>query len=175
MNYTPRDQTVERPNTDGFLRRILVATDGSSSSTEAVDVAIELAAEQQAELVVIHVVALVDFIEPYSFEDVGTAVLHEPTEFDRRMLDDAATVASEHGVTVTTAMLPGAAVEVIVEAGETHDVNLIVVGSRGHGAIASALLGSVSMGVLQRSSRPVLIVRGAKVDHRQQRRPLSRT
>jgi nucleotide-binding universal stress UspA family protein len=39
------------------------------------------------------------------------------------------------------------------------DADLIIIGSRGHGAISSALIGSVSRGVLHGTTRPVLIVR----------------
>ena len=51
------------------------------------------------------------------------------------------------------------------------NVDLIIVGSRGHGTIATALLGSVSRGILGESKRPVLVVRGgAPVPHSDVRR-----
>jgi nucleotide-binding universal stress UspA family protein len=45
---------------------------------------------------------------------------------------------------------------------DSKSVDLIVMGSRGRSSIATALLGSVSHGVLRHASRPVLVVKTAK-------------
>jgi nucleotide-binding universal stress UspA family protein len=60
-------------------------------------------------------------------------------------------------------MLRGDPAGEIVAHADTIGADLIIVGSRGHGAIASALLGSVSRGVLHEARRPVLVVRGTAV------------
>lgn len=145
------------------MKRILVATDGSPSSTEAVAFGVELAGEHQAELIFVHVVPTLDVVPAAGFGAIGGAFPHPVSEHDRTLLDEAAAVAAEHEVVSTTTMLRGDTVDEIVAYADSHDVDLIVVGSRGHGAIAGALLGSVSLGVLRESRRPVLIVRSAQV------------
>jgi nucleotide-binding universal stress UspA family protein len=60
-------------------------------------------------------------------------------------------------------VLCGDPVDEIVAYADTIDADVIVVGWRGHGALASALLGSVSRGVLHEAHRPVLVVRGQAV------------
>jgi nucleotide-binding universal stress UspA family protein len=57
-------------------------------------------------------------------------------------------------------LLRGEAVDEIVAFADVIDADLIVVGSRGHGTVASAVLGSVSRGVLREARRPVLVARG---------------
>ena len=145
------------------MKRILIATDGSPSSTEAVAFGVELAAEHQAELIFVHVVPTLDVVPAVGFGAIGGAFPHPVSEHDRTLLDEAAAVAGEHEVVSTTAMLRGDTVDEIVAYADSCDVDLIVVGSRGHGAIASTLLGSVSRGILGESKRPVLIVRAAQV------------
>ena len=142
------------------MKRILVATDGSEPAAEAVAFGVELAAEHTSELVIVHVVPAVDLVPMMGF-NLGGAFPHEPSLEDRALLEAAAAVAEEQGVVATSVLLKGDTVAEIVAYADSHDVDLIVVGSRGHGAIASALLGSVSRGVLSESKRPVLVVQGA--------------
>jgi nucleotide-binding universal stress UspA family protein len=141
------------------MNKILLATDGSDSAAEALEFGIELATEHEAELILVHVVPAVDLILVSGF-GVSSAFPHEPSIEEQALLEDAAAVADEHDVRATTVLLTGNTVDEIVAYADSHNVDLIVVGSRGHGAIANALLGSVSRGVLAESKRPVLVVRG---------------
>ena len=143
------------------MRRILVATDGSSFAEEAVSIGVELAGEHGALLDIAHVVPRVDVAPAAGFGSIGGAFAHVPSNHDRAVLAAAAAVAAEHEVVATTALLRGDTVDEIVAHADSHDADLIVVGSRGHDAVTGALLGSVSRGVLAESRRPVLVVRAA--------------
>lgn len=143
------------------MKRILIATDGSPSAGEAVSFGLEIAAEQGAEIVFAHVVPAMDVLPMSGFGMPG-AVPHPPTAADRAPLEDAARLAAEKGVTARTELLRGTTVDEIVAYADSIDAGLIVVGSRAHGAVANALLGSVSQGVLHEARRPVLVVRGAR-------------
>ena len=145
------------------MNKILIATDGSESAHEALEFGLDLAAEQGARAFVVHVAPVVDVMPYANFGYVGPSVPHEFDEHDRECLQEAAELGAEKGVDIETALLKGRPADEIVTYADTIDADLIVVGSRGHGAIASALIGSVSRGVLHESRRPVLIVRGARV------------
>lgn len=146
------------------MNRILVATDGSPSAVEASRFGIELAREHAAELVFAHVVPEFDVLPATVFQ-IGGVFPHDPGPHDTALLEDAAALAAEEGVVATTALLRGDTVDSLVSYAETHGVDLVVVGSRGHGAIAGTLLGSVSLELLHRSRVPVAIVR-APVEER---------
>jgi nucleotide-binding universal stress UspA family protein len=141
------------------MNRILIATDGSPASREAVEFGLELAEEHDSAVVFVHVIPLMDRVPMSGFGMVG-AVPHEPSEHDREALEEAEAVAEQQGVRASTKLLRGDTVDEIVAYADNLDVDLIVVGSRGHGPLASALLGSVSRGVLSDSKRPVAVIRG---------------
>jgi nucleotide-binding universal stress UspA family protein len=145
------------------MNKILIGTDGSASAHEAVEFGLDLAAEQDARAFIVHVAPLVDVMPYANFGYVAPTLPHEFDEHDRELLQEAVELAAEKGVEVETTLLKGRPADEIVAFADSIDADLIVVGSRGHGTITSALIGSVSRGVLHESRRPVLIVRGTHV------------
>jgi nucleotide-binding universal stress UspA family protein len=141
------------------LRRILVGTDGSPAARDAVAFAVDLASEHGSELIIVHVVPLVDVFPPPTIYEVGEAFPHVPRAHDHELLQEAASMAAEQGVVAATALVPGSPVDEILSYSESHDADLVVVGSHGHGAVVSALHGSVARGVMHAARRSVLIVR----------------
>lgn len=142
------------------MKKFLLATDGSASARDAVAFGLELAAEQSAEVIVVHVAPALDIVPTTSFGIPG-AMPHPLSAHDRAALEEASALAAEAGVSARTELLTGNPVDEIVAYADSIDADLIVIGSRGHGVVASALLGSVSKGVLHEARRPVLVVRGA--------------
>ena len=144
------------------MKKILIATDGSASSVEAVEFGVELAAEHEAQVVFVHVAPALDAVPLAGFGMAGGVphVPHELNDLDRASLEDAEQVAARAGVEATSKLLVGNAVDEIVAHADSQGADMIIVGSRGHGTLASLLLGSVSRGVLSESKRPVAVIRG---------------
>jgi nucleotide-binding universal stress UspA family protein len=88
------------------MNRILVATDGSGSATEAVQFGVELAAEHGAE-VTSYTSCRRSISSRPRCSASAVAFPHQPSIEDRTLLDDAAAVAAQHDVQSTTALLKG--------------------------------------------------------------------
>jgi len=144
------------------MKKILIAVDESACSAEAVKFGVELASEHEADVIFVHVAPATDIVPIAGF---GMAVAmprmpHELNAYDRAPLEEAEQIAEQHGVRASSELLVGDPADAVVGYADSQNVDLIVVGSRGHGALATALLGSVSRSVLSDSKRPVVIVRG---------------
>jgi nucleotide-binding universal stress UspA family protein len=142
------------------MKQILIATDGSSSAREAVEVGLELAKEQGADVTFVHVTAS----EEIRGGRGGSHAFTHRDEIDESetVLQDAADAAEDAGVSYGLERFAGETVETIVALADAKNADLIVLGCHGRGAVASAVLGSVSQGVLRHASRPVLVVKAAK-------------
>ena len=138
------------------MKRILVATDGSEGADQAVDFAIELCEEMGSTLEVLSV-------RPHLRPGKGGPAIPISEIEEQHGAEHIAQRACEHaaakGVTATPHYAFGDAAEDIDSLARSLKVDLIVVGSRGLGTVAGALMGSVSRAVIKRSTIPVTIVR----------------
>jgi len=144
------------------MKRILIATDGSPAAHQAVELGVDLARQEGAAVAIVHVIPLTDVVPMDAFGLVGRTP-YEPSEDDEAVLGDAVAIADREGVPAISKLLHGDPATEIADYADVLGADLIVVGSRGHGALASVLLGSVSRGVLARAQRAVLVVRATRV------------
>ncbi|MGB8352795.1 MAG: universal stress protein, partial [Chthoniobacteraceae bacterium] len=86
------------------------------------------------------------------------AVMMRNVKEDYELLNVFNQQLEEAGVSTTVDQPQGSAVEVILEESEKESVDMIVMGSHGHGAVYNLLVGSVTSGVLKSSKCPVLVM-----------------
>lgn len=144
------------------MRTILIARDGSESGRAALETGLELAADEGAEAVCVHVISVVDFGMRW---DAG---LDEPPERvprpeDEPVLAEAIELGAERGVNVQAELLIGYPAKQIARLANDIDADVIIVGSRALGSFKRAVLGSTSRELLSLTGRPVLIVSAAGV------------
>ena len=134
---------------------IVVATDGSDASQLAVREGLELAKETGAAVTVVTARQPISFIgAPYDQRELSRQLARA-----RGALDRAKAEAEAIGVEASYQIREGDPADEILRIAADHQADLVVLGSRGLGAIKSALLGSVSKAVVSGSDRPVLVVK----------------
>lgn len=136
---------------------VVIATDGSESAEQAVVAGARVARTLGTKAVLVYVRPAIGSLgEPYYQER-----LSEQMGYARAALDRAQTLVRQEGCEAEAEILEGNPPDAVVELARTRNAPLIVVGSRGLGAVAGALLGSVSSAIIHRTDRPVLVVPSA--------------
>ena len=140
------------------MKHILIATDGSPASARAVEAGVELAAERGGEVTFVHVVPPDEWVGGRGAPS-RPLPHHVAIDEGETALEEAAQAAEAAGVSCALERIAGDPVDEILAVAEAKDVDLVVVGSRGRGAVTSAILGSVSLDVVKRARCPVLVVK----------------
>lgn len=139
--------------------KILIPVDGSTLSLEAVRHALGLIGQGlRADLVLANVQA------PASLYEI--VVAHDPDVIKgvsegagAHLLEPAQALCRKAGVAFECAVVSGDPVGALCDLAEEYGCSAIVIGAHGKGALASALLGSVSHALAHASPVPVTIVR----------------
>jgi nucleotide-binding universal stress UspA family protein len=136
---------------------ILIPTDGSEQAGNAVEEGIKLAGEVGA---TVHALHVVDEFEAKIVPITGEqeAKREEYLAHGERITDEVATLAEEAGLDAVTAVETGIAHKKIQKYVADNDIDLVVIGSRGLGAVEEALLGSTADKVIRLVDEPVTVV-----------------
>jgi nucleotide-binding universal stress UspA family protein len=144
------------------MTRILVATDGSEVADRAIDYAAHRAKTDGAELVIVNVVGGYGLPEKVllSFANDQSIVLKELLESESaQTLTAARDRAHKAGVgTILLESRIGEVAQTIIEVAREKKAGAIIVGKRGSGRVAGALLGSVSQKLVVLSPLPLTVV-----------------
>jgi len=144
-----------------MFKRILVPTDGSEVTSNAVGIALELARTQGAQLFTVSVK------EPFPYSAISEMQPIPPQEFFdaqeriaasrvKAVVDEASRVGLACEAHTVEALHPW---EAILDHAKNQGVDLIVMASHGRRGMAALLLGSETQRVLIHSKIPVLIVK----------------
>ena len=145
-----------------MFKRILLATDGSSHAEKALEYARDLALRDDAQMIVVHAFEPVPTYHSYQKALWGDQILARHIAAGQEMANEAAQKLQEAGVDVIVEVLEGPPADAILRVADVRQSDLIVMGSRGHGELASLLLGSVSHRVLAHTHTPVVVVRATE-------------
>jgi nucleotide-binding universal stress UspA family protein len=140
------------------FRNILAAIDGSPDSEEALTQAVDLAESEHARLTLFSAINAPPAVAYTGMGGDVVTKLTEEGESDTEKILRTALERVPDDVSVTTIMSSEPARPALLRQLEQGQHDLLVMGSRGRGAVRSVLLGSVSHYVLHHSPVPVLIV-----------------
>ena len=137
------------------MNHIVIGTDGSPGARAAVSEGLEMARRLGGQVTFVAVRHGISVLgDPYYQHRLSDQLAHA-----RAAVEDAMAEAERLGVHAEYEIAEGEAADEILKAARYREADLIVVGSRGLGAIAGALLGSVSRKLVQHSPIPVLVVK----------------
>ena len=156
---SPEHDFVKTPDQVIKLKKILVGCDFSPDSVQAFNHALSLAQEFQAELHLANVIE--PPAQPNLMKDHTSAI--DKIQGDYRnlitqKLKEMVPEEARNWCTPQTSILEGQPDEALAKYAESNDVDMIVMGIRGHGLVKTLFLGSTTDRIVRRAPCPILSV-----------------
>lgn len=144
------------------MKTIVVAVDFSNGTELVLSSAVKMAKALGEVIHLVHVVDDTPLYTMYGMYPEEIPAMNEYRELAnegaKRRLEDARVKVAESGVSVSTEILEGKPQDAIVEYVAKVESEMVIVGTHGHSAIGSVLMGSVASGLVRQSEVPVLVV-----------------
>ena len=144
------------------MKMIVVAVDFSNATTGVLEMASRLAKAFGAQLRLFHVVEPEPSYTAYGFTPDEFPALHAYQEEAKRRaatkMEELLAQVSPDLPSATTQIAEGSPLHALLDYVKECGADFVVLGSHGHGVIASLLLGSVAEGMVRKAAVPTLIV-----------------
>jgi nucleotide-binding universal stress UspA family protein len=156
---SPEHELVNPPEQKVQLQKILVGCDFSPDSGRAFDHGLSLAQEFQAELHLAHVIE--PPVQPNLLKEETWVSGEIQEDYHNQLiqkLKDMVPGEAANWCTPQTSIMEGQPYDELVKYADTRDIDMIVLGVRGHGLVKTLFLGSTTDRVIRNSPCPVLSV-----------------
>lgn len=142
------------------LKKILVPTDYSINSSDAVSAAIAIAEMQDAQVIILHVYHM-----PFADEHMPPSMIKElmnsqkeRADLDMQTFIESQQILKQKTVPVEFKTVMGFASEMILDVARANNVDLIITGTKGANSVDDKLFGTVTWNIIKHSEIPVLAI-----------------
>ncbi len=143
--------------------KLLVAIDFSEITKLVLEKVEEIALKTSAKVWLIHVAQPdPDFIGYDVGPDSERKFMATKFRDHHVKIQEMSNVLKKKGIDITPLLVQGPTIETIIDEAEKLNVDMIIVGSHGHGTMFHILVGSISKGLINKSPIPLLIIPAKK-------------
>ena len=140
------------------MKTIVAAVDFSDSTPVVIDAAVQMAGAFGAKLHVIHVLEPEPAYTAYGFTPDEFPAMHlfqeEARKRAAKRLEELTVPLSD----VTVKLIEGSPLLGVLDYVKASNADLVMVGTHGHGVVASLLLGSVAEGMVRKAEVPTMVI-----------------
>lgn len=151
--------------TDSTMKTIVVAVDFSNATSGVLEMATRLAKSFGADLELFHVIEPEPSYTAYGFTPdefpAMNAFQEEAKRRATRKLGELLDTVHADVPNATSAIAEGSPLHALLDHVKQSGADFVILGSHGHGVIASLLLGSVAEGMVRKATVPTLVVPAA--------------
>ena len=151
-------RTLDGDGAASWIKKVVVAADGSPASSLGVEQVADLAARLRAKVVVVHVRHTPVGVQVGS-GIVSQAILDTLDELESDVREQAARILGGKGLDWSFTVRVGSAGEEIIKVAIEASADLVVVGSNRHSSLHNLILGSTAAHLTAHSPVPVLVMR----------------